>query len=52
MRRWNKPEAEQKVVPLIIMTHTVSTGKFQAAVHEIDRLASVRPPSVHYPVGD
>jgi homoserine dehydrogenase len=45
-------EVEEKIVPLIIMTHTVSTGNFLDAVRTIDRLRSVRPVSVHYPVGD
>ncbi len=42
----------EKIVPLIIMTHTVSTGNFLGAVRAIDRLTCVRPASVHYPVGD
>jgi homoserine dehydrogenase len=45
-------DEEIEIVPLIIMTHTVTTGSFLAAVVSIDRLASVRPPSVYYPVGD
>ncbi len=45
-------DAEIEIVPLIIMTHTVPTGDFLAALAEIDHLASVRPPSVYYPVGD
>jgi homoserine dehydrogenase len=45
-------EEEEKIVPLIIMTHTVTTGNFLDAAAEIDRLSSVRPASVHYPVGD
>ena len=45
-------DAETKIVPLIIMTHTVPTGDFLATLKEIDHLASVRPPSVYYPVGD
>jgi len=45
-------DEETKIVPLIIMTHTVTTGSFQNALDEIDRLVSVRPPSVYYPVGD
>ena len=45
-------DEEIEIVPLIIMTHTVTTGSFQAAMHEIDRLSSVRPPSVCFPVGD
>jgi homoserine dehydrogenase len=45
-------DAEVEVVPLIIMTHTVPTGAFQAALEEIDRLTSLQPPSVYFPVGD
>jgi homoserine dehydrogenase len=45
-------EDETKIVPLIIMTHTVPTGNFLAAVDEIDHLTCVRPASVYYPVGD
>ncbi len=45
-------DAESQIVPLIIMTHTASTGAFLATVAAIDRLSSVRPPSVYYPVGD
>ena len=45
-------DAETQTVPLIIMTHTVPASNFLAAQSEIDRLPSVRPPSVHYPVGD
>ena len=43
---------ETKIVPLIIMTHAVLTGNFLATLGEIDRLISVRPPSMYYPVGD
>jgi homoserine dehydrogenase len=45
-------DEETEIVPLIIMTHTVPTGAFQAALAEIDRLPSVRPASVYFPVGD
>lgn len=45
-------DAEMEIVPLIIMTHTVPTGAFRAALAEIDRLPSIRPPSVYFPVGD
>jgi homoserine dehydrogenase len=45
-------DEEIEMVPLIIMTHTVTTGDFLAALAEIDRLPSVRPASVYYPVGD
>jgi homoserine dehydrogenase len=46
------PDEETEIVPLIIMTHTAPTGDFLDTLHKIDRLASVRPPSVYYPVGD
>ena len=45
-------DAETNIVPLIIMTHTVSTGDFLATLTEIDQLPCVRPASVYYPVGD
>jgi homoserine dehydrogenase len=45
-------DEEGEVVPLIIMTHTASTGAFLDTIAAIDRLSSVRPPSVYYPVGD
>jgi homoserine dehydrogenase len=45
-------DEETEIVPLIIMTHTVPTSSFLAALAEIDRLVSVRPPSVYFPVGD
>jgi homoserine dehydrogenase len=43
---------EGETVMLVIMTHTVVTGNFRAAVAEINRLACVSPPSVFYPVAD
>ena len=43
---------EGDVVPLIIMTHTASTGSFQATLAEIDRLDCVTAPSVYYHVGN
>jgi homoserine dehydrogenase len=45
-------QEETEIVPLIIMTHTVETGAFLAALNRIDQLHTVRPPSVYYPVGD
>jgi hypothetical protein len=39
-------------VPLVIMTHTVATGSFQAAFAEIDRLSSVCSPGAYFPVAD
>jgi homoserine dehydrogenase len=43
---------EGDVVMLVIMTHTVLTGDFRAAVREADRLRCVSAPSVYFPVGD
>jgi homoserine dehydrogenase len=43
---------EGDIVPLIIMTHTASTGSFQATLVELDRLDCVTAPSVYYHVGD
>jgi homoserine dehydrogenase len=45
-------EHEGEKVVLVIMTHTAQTGSFRQALATIDRLASVVPPSVYYPVGD
>ena len=39
-------------VPLVIMTHTVPTGNFRAAVAGIDKLDSTLAPGVYYPVAD
>jgi len=43
---------EGDTVPLVIMTHTASTGSFTDAAAAMDRLASVTAPSVYYPVAD
>jgi homoserine dehydrogenase len=43
---------EGDVVFLVIMTHTVPTGDFRAAVGQADQLACVSAPSVYFPVGD
>ena len=43
---------EGQVVPLVIMTHTASTGRFRAALAKIDELPHVGAPGVYYPVGD
>jgi homoserine dehydrogenase len=52
----SQPEApddhEGDSVPLVILTHTIATGDFQAAFDEIGRLACVHPPGAYYPVGD
>lgn len=47
------PEEHQgEKVQLVIMTHTVLTGAFRAAVKDLDRLNCVSPPTVYFPVGD
>jgi homoserine dehydrogenase len=43
---------EGDTVPLVIMTHTALTEQFRGAVAALDRLGTVMPPSVYYPVGD
>jgi homoserine dehydrogenase len=43
---------EGDTVPLVIMTHTASTGSFVDAVAAMDRLSCVTAPSVYYPVAD
>ena len=52
----SQPEApddhEGDSVPLVILTHTIATGDFQAAFDEISRLPCVHPPGTYYPVGD
>ncbi|HXG08627.1 MAG TPA: homoserine dehydrogenase [Gemmataceae bacterium] len=43
-------EHEGDTVPLVIMTHTVLTGNFRAALANINRLGCVVAPCVYYPV--
>src|SRR5262249_20305896 len=43
-------EEEGRRVALVIMTHTVPTGNFRAAVDHLDKLACVAGPCVYYPV--
>ncbi len=45
-------EQEGDTVPLVIMTHTVLSGDFRAAVAGLDALECVTGPSVYYPVAD
>jgi homoserine dehydrogenase len=45
-------EQEAGTVPLVIMTHTVTTGTFDQAATELDRLGCVAAPGVYYPVAD
>jgi homoserine dehydrogenase len=43
---------EAGTVPLVIMTHTVTTGTFGQAAAAIDRLGCVTAPGVYFPVAD
>jgi homoserine dehydrogenase len=43
---------ESDTVPLVIMTHTATTGSFTDAAAAMDRLGCVTAPSVYYPVAD
>jgi homoserine dehydrogenase len=45
-------EQEDNIVPLVILTHTVPTGRFRAAAERMNRLVGVTSPSVYYSVGD
>jgi homoserine dehydrogenase len=45
------PEWPERV-QLVIMTHTAATGPFRDALRQLNRLACVGAPAVHYPVGD
>ncbi len=45
-------EHEGQVVPLVIMTHYVPTGKFRTAVERINILNGVVPPGVYFSVDD
>lgn len=45
-------EGTERIVPLVIMTHTAGEGAAQAALAEIDRLNAVREPSVRMRVLD
>jgi homoserine dehydrogenase len=42
----------EQTVPLVIMTHTAETGRFRAAVAQLDRLPSMTAPAVYYSVDD
>lgn len=52
------PEPEERdagqspTVPLVIMTHRTSAGRFDEADRELDRLDCLRPPRVRMPVSD
>jgi homoserine dehydrogenase len=45
-------EHEGGVVPLVIMTHTATTGKFLSALQAINAFDGVAAPCVYYPVAD
>ena len=45
-------EHEGGIVPLVIMTHTNSTGAFRTAVANISKLDCVAAPAVFFPVSD
>jgi homoserine dehydrogenase len=40
------------VVPVVVMTHRTSEGRFRAAEVELGRLTTLRPPWVRMPVAD
>jgi len=44
--------SDAATVPLVIMTHTVTTGTFGQAAAEIDQLPRVMAPGVYFPVAD
>jgi homoserine dehydrogenase len=52
------PEGEPGVstpgvtVPLVIVTHYAETGRFRAALKQIDRLPTIAAPAVFYSMGD
>lgn len=50
------PEVDQAedypIVPLVIMTHRTTEGRFQAASRELDQLTCIRAPFVRMPVND
>jgi len=50
------PEVDQSedysIVPLVIMTHRTTEGRFQAASRELDELDCIRAPFVRMPVND
>jgi homoserine dehydrogenase len=43
---------EFSIVPLVIMTHRTTEGRFQAASRELDELDCIRSPFVRMPVND
>lgn len=45
-------EAEESIVPLVVMTHRTSHGKLRAADRELTGLNSLRGPWVSMPVAD
>jgi homoserine dehydrogenase len=45
-------EAEEVIVPLVVMTHRTTYGRLQAADRALDQLESLRGPRVSMPVAD
>src|SRR3990172_7544862 len=45
-------DAEEAIVPLVVMTHRTSHGKLRAADQELNQLDSLRGPWVRMPVAD
>jgi homoserine dehydrogenase len=43
---------EGDTVPLVIMTHTVATGNFRAAIADIDHLGPIAAMGAYFPVAD
>ncbi|WP_417392776.1 homoserine dehydrogenase [Gimesia sp.] len=46
------PDEAYSIVPLVIMTHRTTEGRFQAASRELDELDCIRSPFVRMPVND
>ncbi len=46
------PSEDYPIVPLVIMTHRTTEGRFQAASRELDELKCIRAPFVRMPVND
>ncbi|KAA0138411.1 homoserine dehydrogenase [Gimesia chilikensis] len=46
------PNESYSIVPLVIMTHQTTEGRFQAASRELEQLTCIRSPFVRMPVND
>lgn len=46
------PDEDYPIVPLVIMTHRTTEGRFQSASQELDALDCIRAPFVRMPVND